>query len=592
MVAGSPPREGISLGGSAPLSSRHALAVAWLRHRRVFTASVLYALALVLLVLPVPFGHHPAWAYNWEGYTAWRWLTFWGAPELTLGILAPTDGLMTDSGQGPLLGLPLTISILVNGFTLEALRLPAMLMSALAPPLLWLCGKRMIGAAPALLAALLLAISPTFLFYGRTATLVGVSLLPLLLTVVALLRVLDAPLRSGWRWTREGALVATMLLGLVAYAPVRLLWPISVVILAVAAVRSPARRRMYLLTSVACLIVVPAVVMAQEAVTKPEPEPVAAALAYFYARGEQITAMREDPAAAGEYVREFTPEDADGSVLDAATGLVVQNARDLGRLLRDTGTRPVPTDYWNEAGRFWPGFYLPFAIIGAIAALGHAARGGNRPLIRLLPLVLALGLALPLLLTSRVHVGRLLPALPFGLLLVALGIVVAATQVSRFLRQWFVPVRPAVVGVALAAGVLLPAVWQARAEMSVPLTPTREEQTVERLAAWVDPVTERGGAVLVEDSALGDEIERVHAATYQLGLARQYQFVDLTHRGDTPSDGRAQLYWRGALGALRTGEIAAPCDRLWFVTPEVSEAFLEAWRGAGCAGMPDLVMLP
>jgi hypothetical protein len=592
MVAGSPPREGVSLGGSAHLSSRHALTVSWLRHRTVFTSSVLYALALVLLVLPVPFGQHPAWAYNWEGYTAWRWLTFWGAPELTLGILAPTDGLMTDSGQGPLLGLPLTISILLNGFTLEALRLPAMLMSALAPPLLWLCGKRMIGPDPALLAALLLAISPVFLFYGRTATLVGVSLLPLLLTVLALLRVLDAPLRAGWRWTREGALVATMLLGLVAYAPVRLLWPMTVLLLAMAAVLTPARRRIYLLTSVGCLLVVPAAVMAQEAVTMPEPEPVAAALGYFYARGEQIAAMREDPSAAGEYVRDFTPEAADGSVLDAATSLVVQNARDLGRLLRDAGTHPVPTDYWNEAGRFWPGFYLPFAIIGAVAALGHAVRGGNRPLVRVLPLVLALGLALPLLLTSRVHVGRLLPALPFGLMLVALGVAVTATQVSRLLTHGALPVRPVVLGVALAAGVVLPAAWQARAEMAVALSPTREEQTVQHLAAWADPVSERGGAVLVEDPALGDEIERVHAATYQLALDHQYQFVDLTHSGETPPDGRAQLYWRGALGALGAGEITAPCDRLWFVTPEATETFLDAWRGAGCTGTPDLAMLP
>ena len=97
MVAGSPPREGFSLGGSASQTSGQSLSGAWLRHRTIFTAAVLYALSLVLLVLPVPFGQHPAWAYNWEGYTAWRWLTFWGAPELTLGILAPTDGLMTDS---------------------------------------------------------------------------------------------------------------------------------------------------------------------------------------------------------------------------------------------------------------------------------------------------------------------------------------------------------------------------------------------------------------------------------------------------------------------------------------------------------------
>jgi hypothetical protein len=126
----------------------------------------------------------------------------------------------------------------------------------------------------------------------------------------------------------------------------------------------------------------------------------------------------------------------------------------------------------------------------------------------------------------------------------------------------------------------------------VALTSTREEQTVQRLAAWADTVSERGGAVLMEDPALGDEIERVHAATFQLGLDRQYQLIDLTAEEQAPVDGRAQLFWRGALGALRAGAIPAPCHRLWFVTPEVSQAFVDAWREAGCSGVPDLVMLP
>jgi hypothetical protein len=592
MVAGSPPREGFSLAGSAPRSSRQALTVAWFRHRTVFTTAVLYALALLLLVLPAPFAPNPPWAYNWEGYTAWRWLTFWGASELTLGILAPTDGLMTDSGQGPLLGLPLTVSILLNGFTLEAFRLPAMLLSAMAPPLLWLCGRRMVGPAPALLAALMLSVSPAFLFYGRTATLVGVSLVPLLITVLALVRVLDALPDDGWRWSREGVLVASMLLGLFSYAPVRLLWPMTVVVLGVAAIITPARRRVLLLSSLGCLIVVPAAVMTQESVAMPEPDPVSAALGYFHARGEQITAMSEDPYAAGQYVRDVAAGAVEDSVLAAATGLVIQNAGDLVRLLRDADTRPVVTDYWNESGRFWPWFYLPLAVIGAIAALVHALRWRNRLLARLLPLLLALGLALPLILTSRVHVGRLLPALPFALLLAALGVAVIATRLIRMMNRVSVAVQPSLVGFGLVAAVLAPTVWSARAEMAVAVAPTREEQTIQQLAAWTDPVIERGGAVLVEDPSLGDEIERVHAATFQLGLDRDYQFLDLTRGDNVDADGRAQLYWRGALGALQANEISAPCDRLWFVTPEVSTAFLDAWRDAGCTGTPDMVLLP
>ena len=63
----------------------------------------LYLLAVIALLSPWPFSAHPPWAYNWEGYTVWRWSTYWGAPSgPTLEIWAPTNGLMTDSGQGPL----------------------------------------------------------------------------------------------------------------------------------------------------------------------------------------------------------------------------------------------------------------------------------------------------------------------------------------------------------------------------------------------------------------------------------------------------------------------------------------------------------
>ena len=62
----------------------------------------LYLVAAAVLLLPWPFGAHPDWAYNWEGYTAWHWATYWEAPGgPSPAILAPTDGLMTDSGKAP-----------------------------------------------------------------------------------------------------------------------------------------------------------------------------------------------------------------------------------------------------------------------------------------------------------------------------------------------------------------------------------------------------------------------------------------------------------------------------------------------------------
>jgi 4-amino-4-deoxy-L-arabinose transferase-like glycosyltransferase len=557
--------------------------------------TALYLLAAGLLLIPWPFGAHPDWAYNWEGYTAWRWATYWESPVgPTFEIWAPTDGLMTDSGQGPLVGLPVTIGIALTGVGLDAMRVPVTLLAALSVPLLWLCGRRLFGAGPATLAALLLAASPVFLLYGRTATLVGASVPPLLLSALALVRVLDAGTDAGWRWRREGLLAASLLLGIYAYAPVRLLWPLAIGLLALAALRNRARRGILLRAALLCTLVVPAATMTLEALGAREPDPLGAAMSYFHARGEQLLTMSGDPAAASEYVR---AGDAVASGRDAAARLVGQNAADLSRLLLDRDTGPPPVDYWNERGRFWPWFFLPFAVIGAISTLRGSPGVPDRQPATVLPLALFLGLALPLLLTSRVHIGRLLPALPFALLLVAAGTWIIAGSIGGLARRavggelevarWIAPL--------LAGAVLLAAAVAARVDMETPLSPTRESLTAATLAEWREEARERGGAVLVEDPGLGDDIERVHAATYRLDLDGIYRFVDIGRVGQTPetaTDARPMLLWRGALGALQSGEISQPCQRLWFVAPEIVSEFLSAWHGSGCSGVPDSVTLP
>jgi 4-amino-4-deoxy-L-arabinose transferase-like glycosyltransferase len=565
-------------------------AIAWRRAGLWSPLIALYVFAAVCLLAPWPFGANPDWAYNWEGYTAWRWMTYWAPPDgPVLETWAPSDGLMTDSGQGPLVGLPVSLGVALMGFDVMAMRVPVALLAATAPPLLWLVGRRTAGEGAATLAALLLAISPAFLLYARTATLVGVSLVPLLLTALALARVLDADPAHGWRWRQEGALAGALLLGIYAYAPVRLLWPLAVVLLGAAAWRDPSRRAVLLKTLLLGTAIVPAALMVLARLTAADQDPVATAVGYFHARGEQLVAMRDDPAAAGLYLRDASSNQEEG--WPTALRLVSQNAVDLARLLVDRDTGPVVTDYWNERGRFWPWFLAPFGIIGVAASLLAARRGVH--IVTLLPLAIAAGLSLPLLVTSRVHVGRLLPALPFALLLAAGGIWLAAGWLACLaerreadgLPRWVVPV--------LAGAILLPAAAAAHAEMTLPLGAPRESAIAATLAAHAAAARQRGGAVLVEDPALGDDIERVHAATYRLDLDRVYRFVDLqatpTAAGGDP---RPALYWRGSLGALRDGTIARPCHRLWFVAPEIMDDFFAAWREGGCGGVPDSVMLP
>jgi len=459
---------------------------------------------------------------------------------------------------------------------------------------LWLLGRRIFGPGPATLAALLLATSPVFLLYGRTATLVGASLPPLLLSTLALVHVLDASADDGWHWRREGLLAGSLLLGIYAYAPVRLLWPLAIGLLTLVALHNRARRSVVLRAALLCALVVPAATMTLEALTAPEPDPLGAAMSYFHARGEQLVAMSGNPAAASEYLR---TSDAIENGWDAAARLVGQNATDLARLLLDHDTRPPPVDYWNERGRFWPWFFLPFACIAAVSTVrGWLHAPGHQPAL-LLPIALFLGLALPLVLTSRVHIGRLLPALPFALLLVAAGAWIVAGWIGRRARRVAggeVEVASRIAAV-VALALLAPAAVAARVDMETPLSPTRESLTAAALADWHEEARERGGAVLVEDPALGDDIERVHAATYRLDLDDVYRFVDIGRIGEIPenvTDSRPMLLWHGVLGALQAGEISQPCQRLWFLAPGIVDEFFTAWHSSGCRGAPDSVILP
>jgi hypothetical protein len=366
---------------------------------------------------------------------------------------------------------------------------------------------------------------------------------------------------------------------------------LAIGLLGLEVLRNRGRRAVLVRAALLCVLVVPAATMALERLAAPEPDPVAAAVGYFHARGEQLVAMSGDPGEAGRYLRDGEPGAEAG--WRAAAWLVGQNSGDFGNLLLDRGTAPAPTDYWNERGRFWPWFLLPCALIGALVLGREGRRARTRLTLSLMPLLLFLGLSLPLLLTSRVHIGRLVPALPFALLLAAAGVWTVPGWLGGAARRvgwaeagrWATPL--------LAGAVLLPAAVLARADMETAIGPSRESLTVAALAAWQEDARERGEAVLVESPDLGDDIERVHAATYRLHLEGAYRFVEV-QRGEAAggADPRPALLWRGALGALESGEMARPCERLWFVVPEVGERFLAAWRAAGCVGAPDSVMLP
>ncbi len=571
----------------------------------------LYFAAAALLLWRLP--GDPPFPHNWEAYTAWRVATFWGDGPDIAGVLAPTDGLMTDSGQGPLVGLPVWLGFGIDGIGLGAMRVPVALVSAAAAPLLWLVARRIAPVPVAWSAAALLALSPVWLLYGRTATIVAPSLVPLLLATWALLRVVEPPAGAGElaepnarvdRWPPV-VLCAALAGGLYAYAPVRLLWPMAVVVLLLAAWRQPARRRGLAVVAGAALLSVPLAVVVTEAASSTDPRPVAAVAGYFNARGEQVLAFDPD-----DYARYLPPDAVPPDASPGPTALVLANARDLLRLLADVDTLPVREEYWSPRGRLWPAALgVLFALGGGWAAWRTLRRQDWRAGILI---VLTGGLVLPLLLTTRVHAGRLVPALPFLLVFVAWGgwlLVAAADRLP--VRAGSLPVRLAG-RVALVAGIAGLAVGAAASEWKVAPAMPREAREAEALALLA---TETGpaGAIASLDPALGQEIVEVRAAGYRLTLDGAFRVSalppapagDATGRSASSpslvaaipatepagSGARPPLLVGDAVAWLETGALPDACAAVWAVQPEIEDRLLAALADA-CPVAPTVTVLP
>lgn len=564
----------------------------------------LYLAAAALLLWRLP--GDPPYPHNWEAYTAWRVGAYWGdVPDLA-GALAPTDGLMTDSGRGPLVGIPVWLGFSLGRVGPGALRIPVALVSAAALPLLWLVARRLVPTPVAGLAAALLALSPVWLHYARTATIVAPSLVPLLLATWAALLVVEPPgepTGPAPRWP-VAVLCGALAAGLYAYAPARLIWPMAVAIVLLAAWRQPARRRELAVAALAALVSVPLAVAAAEVVSSPNPHPVRAIVGYFDARGEQVLAM--DPA---DYAR-YLPSDAvPGDAAPGPAALVRANARDLLRLLADDGTLPVRSEYWSPRGRLWPAAFGALSAIGAGWATWRALRWHDWRAGALL--AVSAGLALPLLLTTRVHVGRIVPALPFLLVFVAWGGWLLVEAVCRLPNRFGgAPLRLAV-RVAVLAGLVGGAAGAAAAEWATPPAMPREVREAEALA-MLAPEAGPAGLIAALDPALGQEIVDVRAAAYRLILDDVYRVSVLPappadrSTGSSADPGsalpdprqvpahpavRPPLRVGNALGYLERASLPAACAATWAVQPEIETALRDA-LAAACPASPPIIVLP
>jgi hypothetical protein len=529
--------------------------------------ATLYALALLTLLAPIV--NHPDQPYNWEPYTAEGALRFWDQPSWS--IFAPTGGLMTDSGDSPLTVLPVWVGFRIAGVGLHAMRVPIALIAALAPMLLWITGRRLVSAPVALLAAGLLAVAPAFVVYGRSATNVGISLVPVLLTIYVLTRVLESP--EDWRWL--AVLQAALAFGLYIYAPGRFLWLIVLALLAAELVLRPHHWRALAISAGVTLLVLPLLL----SLMMREPAPLA--LEHYYeGRGEHLLAMSANPSRFEQYVEMSEQERADDVAerqpADMALRLISRNVRHLSSLLADWDTRPAVTDYWNAHGRLYALPLVPFGVVGALTCIARCLSSWRARLM----LALIFGFTLPLVLTSQVHIGRLIFALPVLFLLVALG---AEIVVNVAARRFGVPTPSARALFAAVAALLLAVsatlTWR---EYQQRIPPTLQSAAVSEFRAELPVLrSDRDAALLLDRSK---HLEIIDIAEFRLALDNDVAFVDLRDLAASATEDKPTIYYGQLLDRVRSGAyIPSKCNNVYFVSPGLQSDFVDSvssfWSG-------------
>jgi hypothetical protein len=562
------------------------------------SAGLLY-LAAVWLLLFGP-GQLPDYTYNWEHYTAYDVFRFWDGSRPLSETFIITDGLMTDSGESPFVALPVLVGWRLAGVGLTAMRVATVVIAALAVPMLWFFARRLAGEGVALVSAALLAVSPGFLLYGRTATIVGLSVGVALFTAHALLQVLRPDPRAWVRSIWLGTFLLMLVVNAYAYSPIRFFWPLALVAILVEVLFRRQERSWLLPAGVLILVWLPLVLMGMRAAgwtNRPaEFDLFGTVSSHYFARGEQIFNLLEQPEGIEHVLDDSEAEeasDSSGNSAELALRLVRENARDLGNLLLDRETRPALTDHWNAHGRLQAGLLVPGIIIGCVILAVQVFR---RVEARFL-LELAAVFTLPMLLTTNVHVGRLIFAIPFLTLIAVIGYAWMGGWVVGMLDRWrsgarvvLWPVGP--VGAGLLILLVARATWH---EMAVSPTPSPNPDIVATLA--VDAATGESltGAAYVAGDTSGEEVEALDVAAYRLQLNDTYQFVNVA-RDETmdAADPRPPLYYGGLLDQIGAAErLPDQCAVTYYVRPRVEAELheqLAATQGA-CDEPPRVVIL-
>ncbi len=563
------------------------------RATTAITVAILYVLSLTLLLVGMT--HLPDYAFNWEEYTAADLLLVVDGQRSVLDTFRLNDGLMTDSGRLPWVVIPASLGFSVDAVDLDTLRTSLALISALAVPLTFLLGRAVAGSATGVLAAALVALSPAFLIYGRTGTVVGLSVPIALLTALLLLRVVRVAGRPlPGRVLALLGLQILLIAGAYAYSPIRLFWVIALALLVVELIFQRDDRGWLLSALAVTLLTLPVfltLMLGFGQTSQPAAWDLRSALSdYFNAGGEQLASFIEYPVSFGYFL---PPESATGGTGHLAWTLVRSNVTALLNLLADRDTRPPLTDYWNTHGQLYSRLLVPVVVVGAVRLVGQLRRSVEARFL----LVGVAGLTLPLLATSQVHLGRLVFASPFLLVIAALGVVWLTgllivhlpNVILRLTRNDRGPANSqlssfrSLIRLALALVIVIAVGAESReADRTTPLA--SESHTPDVVAAIRAQRSAGIPAVALVLSGPADVLfERLDVATYRLMMGREARFIDMSGSSAddlADRDGERIDVFSGGFGGEGSARVAtlpgAGCDVVYLIPVTQSPGFQPA----------------
>jgi hypothetical protein len=296
---------------------------------------------------------------------------------------------------------------------------------------------------------------------------------------------------------------------------------------------------------------------------------------YYNGRGEQIFGLTEGRNEVMPFLRDLSPAEqetvAEESSAQQIRRLMRQNAVDLGNLLLDRGTRPAITDFFNPHGRLYPRVLVPFFLVGMLSLL---ILFFFDPRARLM-LALFWGYSLPMILTTQVHIGRLIFIVPLLAIICALPI----GLISRLLGQRLSPrSRPAFhrwAAVAIGLIIAVAGAAPSMADWETPFPPQRMPLVADRIVDLTrTPPTQ--SLVYVFGDLSGYEIESLRIAELRMELPSYFRFEDMT-TGEISGTGPIPLIYGAVIPLLnQTDAIPGYCANLYLVEPNVLDQFHEA----------------